>query len=178
MAKEALKKIEDQVNCSICLDTFTDPKLLQCNHIYCRKCLVPLVDRDQQGQLGLTCPTCRQVTPIPDRGVAGLSPAFHINRLLEIKDSLQKPHREGADEEAMEASATETPASSSVAQHCLEHPGEESKLYCETCEELVCYKCAIKGGKHQSHEYEDLKCAALKYREEITSSIELLEKRE
>ena len=178
MAKEALKKIEDQVNCSICLDTFTDPKLLQCNHIYCRKCLVPLVDRDQQGQLGLTCPTCRQVTPIPDRGVAGLSPAFHINRLLEIKDSLQKPHREGADEGAMEASATESSASSSVAQRCLEHPGEESKLYCETCEELVCYICAIEGGKHQSHEYEDLKGAAQKYREEITSSIELLEKRE
>ena len=63
---------------------------------------------------------------------------------------------------ATETSASETLASSSVAQHCPEHPGEELKLYCETCEELVCYKCAIKGGKHQSHEYEDLKGAALK----------------
>ena len=176
MAEEALKKIEDQVNCSICLDTYTDPKLLQCSHVYCRQCLVPLVDRDQQGQLGLTCPTCRQVTPISDRGVTGLPPAFHINRLLEIKDSLQKPRRERADSEVAEASAAETTASSGITRHCFEHPGDELKLYCETCEELVCYKCAIRGGKHQSHEYEDLKHAALKYREETTSSLEPLEK--
>ena len=41
MAEEAIKKLEEQLNCSICLDTFTDPKLLQCFHVYCRKCLVP-----------------------------------------------------------------------------------------------------------------------------------------
>ena len=91
MAEEVLKKLfEDQLNCSICLGTHTDPKLLQCFHVYCRQCLVPLVDRDQQGRLGLSCPTCRQVTPIPDRGVAGLQPAFHINHLLEVQESLQK----------------------------------------------------------------------------------------
>ena len=66
MAEKALNRLEDQLNCSICLDTYTDPKLLQCFHAYCKQCLVPLVDRDQQGQLGLSCPTCRQVTPIPD----------------------------------------------------------------------------------------------------------------
>ena len=37
--KEALKKLEEQLNCPICLDTYTDPKLLQCNHVFCRKCL-------------------------------------------------------------------------------------------------------------------------------------------
>ena len=28
MAEKALKKVEDQLNCSVCLDIFTDPKLL------------------------------------------------------------------------------------------------------------------------------------------------------
>ena len=74
MAEEVLKKLfEEQLNCSICLDTYTDPKLLQCFHVYCRQCLVPLVDRDQQGRLGLFCPTRRQVTPIPDRPPASFS---------------------------------------------------------------------------------------------------------
>ena len=41
---KAIKKLEDQLNCSICLDTYTDPKLLQCFHVYCRKCLIKLVD--------------------------------------------------------------------------------------------------------------------------------------
>ena len=91
MAEKVLEKLEEQLNCSICLDTYTDPKLLQCFHVYCRQCLVPLVDRDQQGQLGLTCPICRQATPIPGRGVAGLQSAFHVNRLLEIRESFQNP---------------------------------------------------------------------------------------
>ena len=93
MAEKALQKIEEELNCSICLDTYTytDPKLLQCYHVFCRQCLVPLVVRDQQGQLSLTCPTCRQATPIQEaRGVAGLQPAFHINRFLEITESFQK----------------------------------------------------------------------------------------
>ena len=91
MAKEALEKVEETLNCSICLDTYTDPKLLQCFHVFCRQCLVPLVVRDQQRRHSLTCPSCRQVTPIPaDRGVAGLQPAFYINHLLEIQDSLKK----------------------------------------------------------------------------------------
>ena len=81
MAETVLKKLKEELNCSICFDTYTDPKLLQCFHVYCKKCLVPLVVRDQQGKLGLTCPTCRQITPVPDRGVAGLTSAFHITRL-------------------------------------------------------------------------------------------------
>ena len=63
-----------------------------------------------------------------------------------------------------------------AAQFCFEHIKEELKLYCETCEELICYKCVIKGGKHQSHDYEELNQVFEKYKEEIASSIEPMEK--
>ena len=49
VAKQALKKLEDQLTCAICLDTFKDPKLLQCFHVYCRDCLQRLVVTDTQG---------------------------------------------------------------------------------------------------------------------------------
>ena len=49
MAEEALKKLEEELNCAICLDTYTEPKLLQCFHVYCQQCLVKLTVRDQQG---------------------------------------------------------------------------------------------------------------------------------
>ena len=91
MAEKVVERVEEQLNCSICLDTYTDPKILQCFHVFYRQCLVPLGVRDQQGQLSLTCPTCRQVTPILARGVAGFQSAFHINNLLEIlEDSANK----------------------------------------------------------------------------------------
>ena len=174
--KKAEEKLEEDLNCSICLDTYTDPKLLQCFHVYCRQCLVPLVDRDQQGKLGLTCPACRQVTPIPDRGVVGLQPAFHINRLLEIQKSFRVLEVAAATpEEAVGGAAVDTPPRN-AARHCFEHPKEEIKLYCETCGELACYKCGLKDGKHHDHEYNELNVAFEKYKEEITSSLEPMEK--
>ena len=65
VAKQALKKLEDQLTCAICLDAFKDPKLLQCFHVYCKDCLQRLVVQDRQGQLSLRCPTCRQSTLLP-----------------------------------------------------------------------------------------------------------------
>ena len=176
MAEQALRNLEEQLNCSICLDTFTNPKLLQCFHVYCQQCLVPLGVRDQQGQLSLTCPTCRQVTPIPPSGVAGLQSAFHINHLLEIQHSFKNLQNPPANlEGAVGGTVVENPPKN-AAQFCFEHVRKELELYCETCEELICYKCVIKGGKHHNHNYEELDQAFEKYKKEITSSIEPMEK--
>ena len=172
MAEEALKKLEEQVNCSICLDTFTDPKLLQCFHVFCRQCLVPLGVRDQQG---LTCPTCRQVTPIPDRGVAGLQSAFHINNLLEIQDSFKQIPNPLAELAGAAVESTATISRNVVPRCCYEHASQELKLYCETCGELVCVQCIIQNGKHHDHDCVLLHKAFSKYQEEITSSLEPME---
>ena len=91
VAKQALKKLEDQLTCAICLDAFKDPKLLQCFHVYCKDCLQRLVVTDRQGQLSLRCPTCRQSTLLPPAtNVSDLQPAFHIHHLFEIQDALEK----------------------------------------------------------------------------------------
>ena len=170
MSEEALKNLQEQLNCSICLDIYTDPKLLQCFHVFCRQCLVPLGVRDQQGQLSLTCPTCRQVTPIPDKG---LQSAFHINNLCEIYEKLQKP----ADTpEGSVGGTTVNSLSRNVGQCCFKHAEEELKLYCETCGELICYQCIMKGSKHHDHDYALLPIAFEKYMKEITSSLEPMEK--
>ena len=164
---EGLKRVEEELNCSICLDTYTDPKILQCFHVFCRQCLVPLGVRDQQGQLSLTCPTCRQDTPIPARGVAGLQSAFHINTLLEIlEDSARK----------LENAPPTDLNPGNKASHCFVHEDKELELYCEKCGELICLKCVTKSGKHHCHDYEELNVAFEKYKKEITSSLEPMEK--
>ncbi len=169
MAAKAFKKLDEQLNCSICFDTYTDPRLLQCFHTYCTKCLVPLV-RDRQGQLTLTCPACRQVTPIPPNGVGGLQSAFQINELKEIRDDLKKAKDPipGAEGEAAFLKKT--------THYCSEHAGKELELFCETCSELICYKCAVRGGKHHDHDYDSLDKAFDKYKGEITSSLKPMDK--
>ena len=140
-----VKKLKDQLNCPVCLETYTDPKQLQCHHIYCQKCLGRLVVQDQQGQPILTCPNCRQVTPVPANGVAGLQPAFQTNRLLDILKEHKKA-KEGV-------------------LYCVDHQERELELYCEPCEQFICFYCTI--AKHNGHKYNLVKDVLEKFKESI-----------
>ncbi len=172
MAKEALKKLKDQLECVICNDTYTEPKQLLCNHVFCRKCLVKLVKRDQQGMLSISCPICRQVTPVPARGPQDLREAFHITPLLELQVSFQMIVTNDAVDG--NSSIRKIP-SGNVVMHCFRHPEEDLTLYCNDCEDFICYKCAIQGGEHHSHNHELLRKAFEKYKEDIMASLEPME---
>ena len=172
MAEDPFKKLEEQLHCSVCNDIYTDPKLLQCFHVFCQKCLLPLGVRDQQhGQLSLTCPICRHVTPIPARGVAGLQSAFLMNRLLEIYESVKnsaslslQAHRASDWNPTMKTRA------------CFDHADRALELYCETCKELICLRCILRGGEHHTHDYMELKEAFERYQAEMIPSLEPLKR--
>ena len=87
--QEVLKTLKEQLTCGICLDSYKDPRLLQCFHVFCKDCLERLVVQDHQG-LSLSCPNCRQSSLLPPGSVSGLQSAFHTNHLFEIQDALQK----------------------------------------------------------------------------------------
>ena len=89
VTEQALRKLEDQLTCGICLDSYTEPKLLQCFHVFCKQCLERLVVRDRKG-LSLHCPSCRRSTLLPPTGVSGLQTAFYLNNLFEVRDAIEK----------------------------------------------------------------------------------------
>ena len=173
--KKALKNLEDGLKCAICVDTYTEPKVLQCHHVYCRKCLMRLVVRDQQGQLILTCPKCRHDTPIPADGVGSLQSAFKVNHFLEIIDEYKKSRDAVSSVEGAEGDVASSTPSKKLTTYCLEHEGMKLELYCEKCEELICYKCVYKGGKHHNHDSEQIEVLVEKYKGEITSSLKPME---
>ncbi|XP_062863108.1 E3 ubiquitin-protein ligase TRIM21-like [Trichomycterus rosablanca] len=47
---------EDQLQCSICLDVFTDPVTTSCGHNFCRSCLTQCWDKSPQCH----CPICKE----------------------------------------------------------------------------------------------------------------------
>ena len=134
-AKEALQKIQDQVTCGICLDSYKQPKLLKCFHVYCEQCLQCLV----RGGAGLPCPQCRKVTPLPVGGVSDLQGAFYIHYLFDIQDALKK-------------------VSSSEQTMCKTCKKREAVGFCRSCG----FVCAICKEHHQywdnlkPHEITDL----------------------
>ncbi len=133
-----------------------------------------MVVQNEEGGRSLLCPTCRQATPIPPSGVSSLQSAFHINHLLEIQESFKKS--EGSASSKREGASNITTPSKKVLLYCPEHNNKELELYCQTCEKLICSKCGLRGGKHQSHEYEDIEEAFGRYKEEMTPSLESMEK--
>ncbi len=180
MAYEALKKLGEQLTCAICLDTYKDPKLLHCLHVFCTRCLVLIVTRDQQGQLSLSCPTCRHVIIIPANGVRGLPSAFHINHLLEIKDSFKKvkePELLSIQDTSVKGDVTGLVPQEKAPLYCLEHFTMQVELYCETCRVFICLKCVIKGGKHHSHDCHTMEEASEIHREEVLFSLDPMGKK-
>ena len=137
MAKDIVQKLEDQLNY---LDTYTNPKLLQCFHVYCKECQIP--------------------------GCQGSS--LHFTSTISWRSC--KKEKDTAIAETTEGVATGV-ALQQQSSHCTEHVDEELKLYCETCSEVICYKCvSTKWGRHHGHDYEPINEAFEKYKEEETSA--------
>ena len=69
MASGMDKKLAKHLECAICLERFKEPKVLACQHSYCRKCLKRLVaDVDgRRDMFQVKCPECRRKTKVKSR---------------------------------------------------------------------------------------------------------------
>ena len=55
--KEEENKLKD-LTCTVCLDIFTDPKVLPCCHTFCLECLKEILGKAAT-QENISCPQCR-----------------------------------------------------------------------------------------------------------------------
>ena len=132
VTEQALRKLEDQLTCGICLDSYTEPKLLQCFHVFCKQCLERLVVHDHQG-LSLHCPSCHRSTLLPLTGVLGLQTAFYLN-LFEVRDAIEKvkePHK----------------------TQCEKCKKRVATSFCRNCGHFICALCTQihRSGKNSHH---------------------------
>ncbi|XP_071795877.1 uncharacterized protein [Asterias amurensis] len=71
------------IECPICSARFIDPKILDCQHSFCLKCLQELVDKQDSKTDFITCPVCREKTSIPDKGPSALLNCFLLSSLID-----------------------------------------------------------------------------------------------
>lgn len=165
--EEALEKLRDQVTCAICLQSYTQPKVLQCLHVFCKDCLQKLVVKSEDN-LTITCAICRKETSLSGNRVSGLQSAFHMNNLLEIESGLQ--HLTAVRKAETTDNKPEIRSRKSSMITCLHHRGEEISLFCETCTELICIKCTVH--LHNGHKYDLIRDAFQKTKEELIQTLE------
>lgn len=117
--KSQLRSITE---CSICSETFVDPRILPCVHTYCLRCIKDFSRNKRAGDL-LACPLCRQEFPIPTNGVDTLPKNFLMEQLKDIA-AIAKTDCAGC--------SSETDPSARV-------PGV---MYCVECQQSFCKSCS------------------------------------
>ena len=82
--KTLLNNLHEEVSCSVCMTTFTDPKQLPCLHSFCLHCLNGILRTSDRHDI-ITCPECRRESKIPSSGnLKDLPTNFRINSLLDV----------------------------------------------------------------------------------------------
>ena len=79
-----LTNLTKQVTCSICLDTFNEPKIISCFHTFCFECLEKHAGASQK-QGKFRCPECQAEIDLPEGNRFDRLPtSFFHNSLLNL----------------------------------------------------------------------------------------------
>ncbi|KAK2860040.1 hypothetical protein Q7C36_004206 [Tachysurus vachellii] len=97
MASSSSVLCEDQLQCPICLDVFTDPVSTPCGHNYCMICLKEFWDSSSHCQ----CPVCKEEFP--------KRPALRVNTFI---SALAAPFKKSV--QVKSSTATENPSQTQV----------------------------------------------------------------
>ena len=152
-----MKRLESEVTCPLCLDIFTEPKRLPCDHVYCRQCLRGLALRSITGSI--SCPECRTDTPVPPNfDVTQFATPHQVNRLVEMYQQNLK--------------LAETEAAETQPSTCKEHKSQPLALYCETCESLVCRDCALLSCTKKNHKHGFVEDMVKKYQTSLQRDLQ------
>ena len=153
-----VKNLKKQVTCSICLDTYTEPKTISCLHTFCCECLEKhAIENQRRGKF--RCPECQAEIDLPqgyrfDR----LPNSFFHKNLLDVL--------EAEDHRAILRQQKET---------CSQHTEERLRYYCSTCEACVCPICVTED--HRGHAFDVLEKAVQEDEKNIMSAVETIKEK-
>jgi tripartite motif-containing protein 56 len=138
---EFVDPVDELLKCSICLDTFTNPKSLPCLHTFCQ-CCIQHAYKDKLPGDSVACPDCRHKFAIPLKGAERLPSNIVIKNLIDSKKSSGKLV-DNVPCDVCSSDSELNPSSVPCASMC-----------CKTCGQKLCSRCSkphqmIPGGAHQ-----------------------------
>ncbi|KAL9951016.1 hypothetical protein ACROYT_G043604 [Oculina patagonica] len=126
-----LNNLHEEVSCSVCMETFTDPKTLPCLHSFCLHCLNGIL-RTSGRRDAIACPECRRETKVPTSGnLADLPTNFRINSLLDVL-AIKKCNTTGV-----------------ICRNCDKRSVES--FYCFQCSSFWCGQCVTAHNMIREH---------------------------
>ena len=108
--------------CGLCSEFYVDPRILQCIHSFCSKCLKKLAE--EQGPK-LTCPTCSKTTSLTEEGI----------------DALSKDLRKSYEVEVAQYESKFTTGEDVSCDQCIDMSNGPAVSFCINCCEFLCDPC-------------------------------------
>ncbi|XP_052084278.1 E3 ubiquitin-protein ligase Midline-1-like [Mytilus californianus] len=125
-----VKEEEDILTCSICLETFKDPKYLPCLHTFCKLCIHTYIQSfvsKESNNKGFTCPVCRTSVTIGEHSSnpeiwAEALPNNHLIISMFDRQAIQKLEK--------------------LCNACeLSNVKQKAVSWCTVCQEALCFSC-------------------------------------
>ncbi|XP_066446354.1 E3 ubiquitin/ISG15 ligase TRIM25-like [Eleutherodactylus coqui] len=189
--------VRDELLCSICLSTYTDPVMLRCGHNFCRVCIHRVLDTQDEAGV-YSCPECRQrsrgrpalmrnlalrniienflITP-PTQAEAGIfctycvdSPVPAAKSCLLCEASLCEKHLRIHSKSAEHVLCE--PSANLEDRKCSVHK-KILEYYCTEDAACICVTCSL-AGEHRGHRVEMLDEASEKKKERMRNVLQQL----
>ena len=152
------KNLKKQVTCSICLDTYTEPKTISCLHTFCCECLERHA-RVSQRHGKFRCPECQAEIDLPQGNRFDRLPnSFFHKSLLGVL--------EAEDREAIPREQQDT---------CSQHTEERLRYYCSSCKVCICPICVSED--HRGHAFDVLEKAVQEEKKNILSTVQTIKEK-
>ena len=153
-----VKNLTKQLTCSICLDTYTEPKTISCLHTFCCECLERHA-RVSQRQGKFRCPECQAEIDLPQGNRFDRLPnSFFHKSLLGVL--------EAEDREAIPREQQDT---------CSQHTEERVRYYCSSCKVCICPICVTED--HRGHAFDVLEKAVQEEKKNILSTVQTIKQK-
>ncbi|XP_069754875.1 E3 ubiquitin-protein ligase TRIM8-like [Narcine bancroftii] len=179
----AVSNLEEELNCSICWNIYTEPVSLFCGHNFCRRCIENNWDK-KDPEVGYSCPECRaeyaqkpllhknlKLINIIERFAATQlqegpleifcdycldSPLPAVKTCINCEASLCEQHlRKHSERAAQKKHLLIEPASSLEDRKCSDHD-KFIEYYCFDDHSCICVTCCV-AGTHKNHDIRILK---------------------
>ena len=144
------------LECSLCRNRFTDPRILPCGHTFCLECIRKQIKSNEQN----ACAKCRQQWNLTPKSVSNLPKNFGLAAIiLAANNENDICMRRNSPKEEQSV--------------CNEHVNVRYFIFCSDCKIPACAYC----GLHSGHKFIEYKLGAAEFRSLMDEKLKELEKK-
>ncbi|KAK6172502.1 hypothetical protein SNE40_016138 [Patella caerulea] len=132
---------DQEDNCSICLNILTEPKIIDCGHLFCGDCLEDYYTKKCSKSKNFPCPLCRHNVDVPEGGIKMFPSTYSKKRKIDRESAAGPSTSRSTEGEIMDV--VTGVFSCDACKSC------DSEIYkCIECNKYMC--CSCKNTRHDA----------------------------